>query len=103
MRHDDGPHLSDLTVLLERCERDTRELLGEAPARRLAQWHRHEHSERELVEFIQRCLRGRGRANGQRLYEEGRLSLEEIVLVHCPGLFEKEDRKVALKTLTASK
>ena len=103
MRRDDDPHLGDLTVLLELCEKHTRELLGEQVARLLARWHDHEHSERALVRFIQRCLRGRGRANGRKLHRKGGLSLEEILLVHRPDLFNKEDRKIALETLTTSK
>ncbi len=102
MKRDDDPHLSDLTVLLERCEKNTRELLGKPAGRRLAKWRLHEHSERELVEFIKARLRGPRRANGRTLYEARRLSLEEIVLVHRPDLFEKEDRTIALRTLTTS-
>ena len=89
-----------LVELMTQCEFDTRAVCGARPANRLHAWRNHQHNEVELITFIRRCIRNpQGQANGFRLCEAGRLSLEEIVLRQRPELFSEEDRQVAIATL----
>jgi hypothetical protein len=88
-----------LQPFLEECERDTARLIGAGAAGRLAKWRRHATSDAELIVFVRRLLRGKGVANGWELDQKKGLSLERIVLDHCPELFGADDKEVAAKTL----
>ena len=89
----------DLVNLVQRCEADTRRLLGPPAARRLGGWRRHAESETELVEFIQRLLWGKESQNSQKVDQQNGLSLERIVLDYRPELFTESDRQQARRTL----
>ena len=91
--------MEDLVSLLQRCEDDTRRLLGHLAAQRLGNWRKHASSQTELTEYIQRLLWGEHCANGRKLDQQGGLSLERIVLDHMPHLFSEPDRDQARRTL----
>jgi len=91
--------MPDLVILLQRCEEDTRQLLGPLAARRLGNWRTHAASMPALVEYVQRLLWGEHCANGKRLDRQGGLSLERIVLDHLPNLFTEHDHEQARRTL----
>ena len=71
-------------ILLQRCEDDTRRLLGHLAAERLGNWRKHTSSETNLVEYVQQLLWGEHCANGRKLDRRGGLSVERIVLDHVP-------------------
>jgi hypothetical protein len=87
-----------LTALLAQCESDTAELLGKAPANRLAKWRGYADDRDELVAFVRRVLRGDSRENGWELDQQGGLSLERIALAF-PDLFNDDDIAEAKRTL----
>jgi hypothetical protein len=92
------PDLQGLIEMIERCEADTRELLGPLAAQRLGNWRHHVESENSLVTYNQQLIWGERRDNGRRLDEQNRLSLERIVLSR-PDLFGDSDREQAKRTL----
>ena len=89
--------------LLQRCEDDTRRLLGPLAAQRLGNWRRHASSQTALVEYVQRLLWGEHCENGRKLDRQGGLSLERIVIGHAPNLFTAADREQAERTLGTGK
>src|SRR5687768_2030391 len=91
--------MADLQALLHQCEDDTGRLLGHVAAQRLGNWRRHTHSQTALVEYVQKLLWGEHCANGKKLDQQGGLSLERIVLDHCPDVFGEPDRAQAKRTL----
>ena len=91
--------MCDLQSLLERCETDTARLIGQGAANRLATWRQYRHDQSELIAFVQRVLRGEHRTNGWELDQKGGLSLERIVIEHCPNLFTQDDIREAKATL----
>jgi hypothetical protein len=91
--------MCDLSRLLTCCEEDTARLLGQGAANRLANWRQYAGDQGELVAFIQRVLRGDSRSNGWELDKKGGLSLERIVIEHCPELFTQDDIHEAEETL----
>mgnify|MGYP001590546331 CR=1 len=90
--------LRSLVSLLDRCQRDTLEVLGVGAAGRLANWQRYADDRDRLVRFIRERLLV-SRQNGYKLEQNGKLSLERIVAHHHPGLFTSEDIEVARATL----
>ena len=91
--------MCDLLRLLTRCEVDTAKLLGQGAANRLANWRQYADNQAELIAFVQRVLRGDSRRNGWELDKKGGLSLERIVIEHCPELFTQDDIHEAKETL----
>jgi hypothetical protein len=91
--------MGDLSSLMQRCEDDTNRLLDRRAAVRLGRWRSHADSESALIEYIKRLLRGDHRGNGWELDQKGGLSLERIVLDHCPDPFSDEDLREAKRTL----
>jgi hypothetical protein len=92
--------MEDLVALLQRCEDDTRRLLGHSAAQRLGNWRIHAaKSETALMEYLQRLLLGEHCTNGKKLDRQGGLSLERIALDHVPNLFTEFDRDQAKRTL----
>jgi hypothetical protein len=91
--------MQDLVTLLQRCEEDTRRLLGSLAAQRLGNWRKHVSSQTALVEYVQRLLWGEHCANGKKLDKWGGLSLERIVFDCLPNLFAESDRGQAKRTL----
>jgi hypothetical protein len=91
--------MQDLVTLLQRCEGDTRRLLGPLAAQRLGNWRRRVNSQAALVEYVQKLLWGEHCVNGRKLDQQGGLSLERIVLDHLPQLFGEADREQAKRTL----
>ena len=92
-----------LKELLNQCQEDTARICSQGAANRLANWRRYRGNQPELIAFMQRCLRGDNRVNGWRLESSGGLSLERIVLDHCPQLFDASDLLEAKKTLGLEK
>jgi hypothetical protein len=91
--------MEEFSTLLQRCEDDTRQLLGHLAAQRLGNWRKHASSQTALIEYVQRLLWGEHCANGRKLDQQGGLSLERIVLDHLPSLFTEPDREQARRTL----
>ena len=91
--------MGDLTILMQRCQDDTSRLLDRRAAVRLGRWRNHAVSESALIDYIKHLLRGDHRGNGWALDQKGGLSLERIVLDHCPDLFSDEDLREARRTL----
>jgi hypothetical protein len=94
-----------LVTLLQRCEHDTRRLLGPVAAQRLGKWRKHASSETALTGYVQRLLwgeHGEHCGNGRKLDQQRGLSLERIVLDHLPNLFTDADREQARRTLGVS-
>jgi hypothetical protein len=91
--------MDDLVDLLQRCEDDTRRLLGHGAAQKLGNWKKYAGSQPALIEYVQRLLWGEHCANGRKLDGQGGLSLERIVLDHLPDLFSDSDREQAKRTL----
>jgi hypothetical protein len=87
--------MEDLLSLLQRCENDTRRLLGPLAAQRLGNWRKHDASQVALIEYVQRLLWGEHCVNGRKLDQEGGLSLERVVLDHLPNLVTEPDRQQA--------
>jgi hypothetical protein len=74
-------------------------MCSQGAANRLGNWRRYIGNQAELIAFIQRCLRGDNRKNGWQLETNDGLSLERIVLYHCPNLFDESDIWEAKRTL----
>ena len=91
--------LVDLVELMEKCQADTLEILGCGAAGRLANWQRYESDQGRLIQFIKERLRRESRENGRKLELANKLSLERIVVHHCPELFAPEDTEWAKATL----
>lgn len=91
--------LGELVKLMRRCQEDTLAILGAGAAGRLAHWQKHESGLAGLVHFIQERLRKDSRQNGRMLELASKLSLERIVIYHCPDLFTQEDIEWATATL----
>jgi len=91
--------VKQLVELMRKCEADTREIIGGGAANMLAHWQRHEADKDRLVKFIHDRIHSSKKANGWKLHQSGRLSLEKIVAVHCPDLFTSGDVRVAKATL----
>ena len=91
--------MCDLVGLLQECEEDTRRLLDAGAANRLGNWRQYTASQDALVAYIQKLLRGSHRENGWRLDQKKGLSLERIVIDHCPHLFQASDHEEAKRTL----
>jgi hypothetical protein len=91
--------MQDLVFLLQRCEDDTRSLLGPLAAQRLGNWRKQVSSQTALIEYVQRLLWGEHCGNGKTLDDQGGLSLERIVLDHLPNLFTDADREQEKRTL----
>jgi hypothetical protein len=91
-----------MDLLLQKCEDDTRKLLGNGAANRLGNWRQHAEAKTELIGYIKKLLRGNHRANGFELDRKGGLSLERIVLDQCPEFFDSSDREEAKRTLDIS-
>ena len=92
--------MDTLEKLLDRCQEDTARICNQGAANRLANWQRYRGNQPELIAFIQRCIRGNdSRVNGWLLDNSGGLSLERIVLDHCPQLFDASDLLEARRTL----
>ncbi len=94
--------MSNLVELMEKCEADTKELINAGAAVRLANWRKYSDNEVLLVQYIQRVIRS-NRSNGWKLESRDGLSLERIVIDHCPELFTEEDVGVAKVNLGLSK
>jgi len=90
--------MCDLVSLLATCQEDTARLVSPGAAARLATWRRYEDDQAKLVSFVQRILHKGGR-NGWKLEQEGGLSLERIVIEHCPQLFTEDDIHQAKRNL----
>ncbi|UCG14547.1 MAG: hypothetical protein JSU72_08915 [Deltaproteobacteria bacterium] len=88
-----------LEALLQQCQEDTAKICGQGAANRLGNWRWYIGNQPELVAFIRRCLRGDNRKNGWQLHTNEGLSLESIVLDHCPELFNESDLFEARRTL----
>lgn len=91
--------MEDLVALLQRCEDDTRRILGQVAGQRLGNWRKNAGSQLALIEYVQRLLWGEHCANGRKLDQQGGLSLERIVLDHLPNLFTEPDRDQVRRTL----
>jgi len=89
----------NLIAELGRCEADTRRLLGEGAAKRLANWRNYEDDQYKLIKFVQRLLRGPRRKNGWELKQKGGRSLEQIVIDCGYPPFTEDDVLVAKQTL----
>jgi len=89
----------ELVKLMEKCQADTRETLGPGATGRLANWQKHESDLDGLLQFIKARLRTEARENGHKLELANKLSLERIVVYHCPELFEDQDITWAKATL----
>lgn len=88
-----------LVRLMGECEGDTARIVGQGAANRLAKWRMYIDDEGAVIEFVQRVIRGKNRANGWQIDQSGGLSLERIVIDHLPELFTEEDRREARRTL----
>ena len=91
--------LPELVKLMEQCQEHTLEILGPGAAGRLANWQKHESNLEALVQFIKDRLRSDRRENGRKLEQSERVSLERIVVYHCPELFDPDDIEWAKATL----
>jgi hypothetical protein len=91
--------LAKLVPLMRQCETDTREIIGKGASNMLARWQEHEADLDRLVKFIHDRIHSEKKANGWTLEQNGRLSLERIVAVHCPELFGPSDVRLAKETL----
>jgi len=89
----------ELREYLIQCELDTRNMISPNAANRLAQW-RNCQSVEKLTSFIQRMIRKEeNKVNGWEISRRNGISLESIVLDHCPDLFSPEDKQIAAETL----
>ena len=91
--------MPDLVILMEQCQRDTQEVLGDGAAGRLAYWLDHRNDRGRLVKFIQDRIHGDTWENGARLHQRGKMSLERIVVDCGTALFETKDIERAQETL----
>lgn len=88
-----------LRKLLLTCEEDTKRFVGQGAANRLAAWRRYS-SEADVINFIRRIIRGRdNQANGFLIHSRQGMSLEAIVSIDRPELFDPEDIAIARQTL----
>ena len=91
--------MCDLRSLTACCQEDTARLLSQGAANRLGTWKQYADNQEKLVAYVQRVLRGDRRENGWKLDQKGGLSLERIVIEHCPELFTEDDIREAKATL----
>jgi hypothetical protein len=91
--------MCDLIQLLEQCQQDTQELLGDSAAGRLAYWHNYRNDRDRLIKFIQDRIHGDTWENGAKLHIRGKLSLERIVVQCAAEIFEARDIERAKATL----
>ena len=89
--------MNTIAEWLARCEADTRRLLGNREANRLAAY-RNCTTEAEHVAFISRLIQKRG-ANGFLIHREGGVSLESIAATHRPDLFDASTVSIARQVL----
>ena len=89
----------DLIELMEQCQRDTREVLGEGAAGRLAYWLEYRNDRDRLVKFIQDRIHGDTWENGAKLHQRGKVSLERIVVDCGIESFQTSDIQRAQETL----
>lgn len=87
--------LKELVALMRECESDTREIISPQAANMLAYWQKHEGDLDRLVKFIHDRIYSDGKVNGWTLYQNKRLSLEQIVFERCPELFNPSERRQA--------
>ena len=99
MKSQEPMTLPRLGALMERCQKDTLEILGQRAAGRLANWQRYESDLEGLVKFIKKRLLSESRENGRKLEISKKLSLERIVVYHFPELFDPDDIELAKATL----
>src|ERR1041384_4066014 len=78
-----GSDLKQLISSLNECERDARDVIGSGAAKMLAYWHQHENDLDGLVKFIHDRIHSDSKVNGWKLEQNGRLSLERIVIDRC--------------------
>lgn len=84
--------------MLETCERDTADFVGQGAANRLARWRRYERND-DLVLFIEeRIMSENGPRNGWEIHRNNGVSLESIVLA-IPELFDETVRMRARELL----
>jgi hypothetical protein len=91
--------MRDLIELMEQCQRDTQEVLGDGAAGRLAYWLDYRNDRERFVKFIQDRIHGEPWENGARLHQRGKLSLERIVVECGTAVFEAKDIERAQETL----
>ncbi len=89
--------MTTIAEWLARCEDDTRLLLGNPEANRLAAWRNYT-TEAEQVAFICRLIQKRG-ANGFLIHRKGGVSLESIAATHRPDLFDARTLSIARQVL----
>lgn len=85
---------------MNRCQEDTLKILGAGPAARLANWQKYASGQVRLIRFIKDRLRSERRENGRKLELAKGLSLERIVVYHCPELFDPDDIEWTKATLS---
>ena len=82
-----------------KCVGDTREYVGASASNALMRGVG-DKSEEELVGYVQRLIRSpNGQVNAFEIDLKKGVSLESIVIDHCPELFDTEDKEIAAKTL----
>ena len=84
---------------MQRCEDDTREIIGTRAAKRLAYWRQCQDDLHGLVKFIHDRIYSKKDVNGWTLERHKRLSLERIVAFHCQHLFNPSEIHHARATL----
>ena|SRR2546426_6029743 len=70
--------VEDLIPLLERCQEDTRRLLGPGASKRLGNWRRHDTDERKLIEYVQKLLWGAHCQNGKKLDQQKQIGRAHV-------------------------
>jgi hypothetical protein len=91
-----GKSLRDLLLI---CEDDTKRLVSQGAANRLGAWRRYG-TDADLISFIQRIIRDRdNQTNGFLIHSQRGVSLEAIVAIYRPELFDPEDIAIAQQTL----
>lgn len=89
-----------LTELLEKAEKDTRSILGNAVGASLATWRQMaSYAEADVVRFLKEWLRRPDAQRVRLMDRESGLSVERIVLDHYPERFSPEDHRIAKKSL----
>jgi|SRR5690349_4094825 hypothetical protein len=91
--------MPDLLELMEQCQRDTQEVLGDGAAGRLAYWLDYRNDRERLVKFIQDRIHSDTWENGARLHRRGKMSLERIVVECGTVVFDSKDIERAQDTL----
>ncbi len=88
-----------LRQLLSICEEDTKRFVSQGAANRLGAWRRYV-TDADLINFIRRIIRHRdNQANGFLIHSRHGVSLEAIIAIYCPELFDPEDIAIAQQTL----